>query len=197
MRAPVVLLACLFWVAGAVSAQTKTQEPPSKQGHAPEVYTGTIMALSGLLAGRPTDLAVVMGRVSTPAELLRYHQTLDEKDGQKKLADALGNEYDLGAYRLGSELSLAVKIISSEKVGNTRHVVLVGVRIPQGLESQGQLTPRDYRFVMIKLNLDEKGNGEGEYLASVKLRFNKDNVPEVADYQTQPARVLEVKAQRR
>ena len=150
------------------------------------------MALSGLLAGKPTDLAVVVGRYSTPEELQEFEEVLSKPNGQSKLAEAISNAYDLGAYRIGTELALAIKIITLKESDKGKQIMLVGGRIPQGLEMQGKLSPRDYRFVVIKLDLDAKGNGEGSYIPSAKLRFNKEHILEVEDYQTQPAPVVNV-----
>ena len=155
------------------------------------------MALSGLLAGKPTDLAIVIGRGSTAEELHKYEDILSKPDGQTVLADLIGNGYDIGAYRIGTELALAVRIIAIRDTEKGRQLFLVGGRIPQGLEHQGKFTPRDYRFTVIRLNVNAKGDGEGSYLPSAKLRFNKEHILEVEDYQTQPADVKNVHAVRR
>jgi hypothetical protein len=172
------------------------QEKPAPQGPPPEVYSGKVMAVSGVLAGKPTDVAVVIGGYTQRENLQRYEQILHGKEGQARLAEALNNENDLGAYRLGTDLALAVKLITQEKTDKGRHVFLVGTRIPQGRELQGKLGPRDYRFVVIELNLNAAGNGSGSYVSSAKLRFNKEgHYPEVDDYQTLPANIENVKAE--
>jgi hypothetical protein len=169
------------------------QQKPAQKEHEPEVYSGKIMALSGVLTGKPTDLAVVIGRYSTSEELLHYANLLSQPDGQTKLADAIDDAYDIGAYRIGMELALAIKIITARETEKGKQALLVGGRIPQGLQNQGRLGARDYRFVVIKLELDAKGNGEGSYLPSAKLRFNKNHMLEVEDYQTQPASIVNIR----
>jgi hypothetical protein len=174
-----------------VLRDASAQQKPTQKDPPPEVYSGKIIALSGLLAGKPTDLAVVIGRVSTPDELEHFEKLLDEHEGQGKLADELDKGYDIGAYRLAMDLALAIKIITVTKTEKGRQYFLVGTRIPQGRETEGKISPRDYRFVVIKLNLDEKGKGDGSYLSSVKLGF-KNHLPDVMDYQTHPANITNV-----
>ncbi len=185
----VVLAILCFALASSVASAQKAEAKEST----PEVYSGKIMALSGMLAGKPTDLAVVVGGYSRPFELERYQHIIEGKDGQSKLAETLGGEYDLGAYRLGTELALAIKLITVQETAIGRRLTLVGTRIPQGRELEGRLGPRDYRFVVITLNVDSKGSGEGSYIPSAKLRFNDKHLPEVEDYQTQPAAITKVK----
>jgi hypothetical protein len=182
----VFVCCCVLFELASANAEQKQ--------HAPEVYAGKIMALSGLLTGKPTDLAVVIGRYSTAEELKKYEQLLSSPDGQSKLAETIGDGYDIGAYRIGTELALAIKIIAVKETDQGKQVMMVGGRIPQGLEMQGKLTPRDYRFVVVKLNLDAKGNGEGSYIPSAKLHFSKDHILEVEDYQTQPAPITNIRA---
>jgi hypothetical protein len=145
------------------------------------------------LQGKPTDLVVVVGRACTPEELQSYAKIVSGPDGQAKLAEALGSAYDVGAYRLGTDLGLAVKLITiqPEKHGS-RRITLVGTRIPQGLEMQGQLAARDYRFVVIQLRLKQDGSGEGWYYHSAKIRFSPQHLPEVEDYQTQPEAIKNI-----
>jgi hypothetical protein len=176
----------------------EAQQPAEQKAPAPEVYSAKIMALSGLLAGTPTDVAIVVGRPSTLAELQRYEQALSEKDGQGKLATALESAYDVGAYRLGMDLSLAIKIVTVQQTDKGRHFVLVGIRVPLGRELTGRRSgPRDYHFTVIELDVDASGKGSGSYIPAAKLRFNKNHVPEVEDYQTAPAAVTSVHAERR
>src|SRR5262245_57561696 len=115
LRSMFVCYGVLFLFTFAAAQQTQ---------HAPEVYTGKIMALSGLLAGKPTDLAVVIGRASTDEELHKYEAILCKPDGQTLLADTIGNSYDIGAYRIGTELALAVKIITIRETEKGRQLFL-------------------------------------------------------------------------
>jgi hypothetical protein len=183
-------LAACWLTAGLLFAQPKPAAPDS--GPPPEVYSGRILATSGNLALVPTDLVVVIGRSSTPQELLHFEQLSRQKEGQGTLADSLSDSYDVGAYRLGMELALALKIITVQKTAKGREIQLIGIRIPQGREHEGKLGPQDYRFVVFKLTVDDKGNGEGQYYQSVKLRFNKNHLPEIDDYQGLPGAIVKV-----
>ena len=54
-------------------------------------------------------------------------------------------------------------------------------------------TPSEYRFTVIKLNLDGKGGGDGLFYNSAKLRFNKKHELEVEDSFSLPDDIRQVR----
>ncbi len=146
----------------------------------PGIYSGKIIDTAGVFSSSPIELAVNIGHFTTTSEMNRYEIVL-QKGGQEALADVLAGENEKGNYRFGLNLAYGAKIVALQNSDKAPHVLLVGTRIKQ----QGS-TSRDYRFTAIKLTVDSKGNGEGMFYNSVKLRFNKKHELEIEDFGSQP-----------
>jgi len=146
----------------------------------PGIYSGKIIDTAGVFSSSPIELSVKIGHFTTSGELSRYEQIL-QKGGQEALADALADENEKGNYRFGLNLAYGAKIVALQNSEKTPHVLLVGTRLKQ----KGS-TSQDYRFTAIKLNVDNKGNGDGLFYNSVKLRFNKKREIEIEDFGSKP-----------
>ncbi len=150
------------------------------------IYSGKLIDTAGLFTSSPIELSVNIDRFTTPGELRRYELIL-QKGAQDALAEALANENVKGTYRFGLDLATSVKLIVLQNSGTKPYVFLVGTRLkPRGSTSQ------DYRFTVIKLNLDSKGGGDGLFYASVKLRFNKKHELEIEDFGIKPDDIRQV-----
>ncbi len=155
----------------------------------PGIYSGKIIDTADVFSSSPMELAVNIGHFTTGSEMNRYEMVL-QKGGQDALADALADEDEKGNYRFGLNLAYGAKIVALQSSGNAPHVLLVGTRLkPKGSTSQ------DYRFTAIKLNVDSKGNGEGLFYNSAKLRFNKKHELEVEDFDPKPDDIRNVQLQ--
>jgi VWFA-related protein len=153
----------------------------------PGTYSGQIIDTAGVFASSPIELSVRIGHFTPSSTLYRYELVL-QKDGQDGLADALDNENEKGNYRFGLNLAYGAKIIVLQNSGKEPHVLLIGTR----LKRRGS-TARDYRFMAIRLNLDSKGNGDGSFYNSVKLRFNKKHELEIEDFGSKPDDIRQVR----
>jgi VWFA-related protein len=153
----------------------------------PGIYSGKIIDTAGVFPASPIDVSVKIDRFSTTGELNRYELIL-HKGGQEALADALANENDKGTYRFGLNLAYSVKAVVFENSGKTPYVLLVATRL-KGKAS----TSRDYRFTVIKLNLDSKGVGDGLFYNSAELRFNKKHELDIEDFGSKPDEIRQVR----
>jgi VWFA-related protein len=168
----------------------------------PGIYSGKIIDTAGVFTTSPVEMSVRIDRFSTTGELNRYELLL-QKGGQDGLADALGNEPDKGNLRFGLGLPYAIKLVALQQAGKTPYMYLVGTRIDSRANSvsvggRGRSTSlgtaaTNYRFTVVKLNVDSKGNGDGVYYNSAKLRFNKKHELEVEDFGSKPDDVMQVK----
>jgi len=140
----------------------------------PGTYSGQLFDTAGVFATSPIDMSVMIDHFTTMGELNLYELIL-HKGGQEALADALEKENSKGYCRFGLGLAAGVQLAALHNNGKT-YIFLVAVH----LKAQAA-TPSDYRFTVIKLNLDGKGAGEGLFYNSAKLRFNKKHELEVED----------------
>lgn len=153
----------------------------------PGIYAGKIIDTAGVFPTSPIDVSVKIDRFSTPGEINRYELVL-RQSGQEGLAEALANENDKGSYRFGLNLAYSVKMVALEDSGKGPYVFLVATR-PKRMAG----TARDYRFTVIKLNLDTKGVGDGVFYNTAAVRFNKKHELEIEDFGSQPDEMRNVR----
>lgn len=158
--------------------------PPIKPG----TYSGSLLDTAGHFGSRVINMSVQIDRYTTMADLNRFEKIL-KKGGQEALADALEGENDKGIYRVAVRLGTGIKMIIPQNSGKTPSVLLVAVR----LKRRATISSDDYRFDAIQLNLDSKGEGDGLYSDSVKLRFNSKHELEIEDRRYQSDEIRQVR----
>ncbi len=79
-------------------------------------------------------------------------------------------------YRFGLDLASGAQVAALHDSGKT-YIILVAVHL-----KVTAATPSEYRFTVIKLNLDGKDAGDGLFYNSAKLRFNKKHELEVDSF---------------
>jgi Peptidase family M28 len=152
----------------------------------PGVYLGRLFDTAGVFATSPIDVSVTIDHFTTTEELNRYEQIV-RKGGQQALADALEKESSKGDYRFGLDLASGAQVAALHNSGKT-YIFLVAVHL-----KVTAATPSEYRFTVIKLNLDGKGGGDGLFYNSAKLRFNKKHELEVEDSFSLPDDIRDVR----
>jgi VWFA-related protein len=168
----------------------------------PGIYSGRIIDTAGVFTTSPVDVSVRIDRFNTTGELNRYESIL-AKGGQEALADALDNADEKGIFRFGLSVAYGVKIIALQNSGKTPYILLVSPRANARQSMSGNsrsrssavgaaTTSNNYRFTVIKLTLDGKGNGDGLYYNTAKLRFNKQHELEIEDFGSKPDNVQHV-----
>jgi hypothetical protein len=152
----------------------------------PGVYLGRLFDTAGVFATSPIDVSVTIDHFTTTEELNRYEQIV-HKGGQQALADALEKESSKGYYRFGLDLASGAQVAALHNSGKT-YIFLVAVHL-----KVTAATPSEYRFTVIKLNLDGKDAGDGLFYNSAKLRFNKKHELEVEDSFSLPDDIRDVR----
>jgi hypothetical protein len=151
--------------------------PPVQLG----TYSGTLVDTAGFFGAHTIGVSLSIDHFSTIGELDRYEQIL-LKGGEDALADALEKANDKSTYRFGLRLAIGVKMAILQYSGTTPYVYLVAPR----LRRRASTTSDDYRFDVIKLNLDGKGQGDGLYYDSATLRFSSRHDLEIGDHRYRP-----------
>jgi len=146
--------------------------PPIKFGR----YTGTLLDTAGAYGPRTNEISMTIDRFTTAAELERMETAL-KKSGQEGLIDALDNVADAGSYRVGINLGTSAKLAVLQTTGETPSVLLVAIRA----RVRAANPINDYRFEVVQLNVNSKGDGDGRLFDKVKLRFNSKHELEIAD----------------
>ncbi len=87
----------------------------------------------------------------------------------------MNEESSKGYCRFGLDLASGAQAAALHDSGKT-YIFLVAVHL-----KVTAATPSEYRFTVIKLNLEGKGGGDSLFYNSAKLRFNKKLELEVED----------------
>ena len=165
----------------------------------PGIYSGRIIDTAGVFTDRSiVDMSVRIDRFTPTGELNRYESIL-AKGGQEDWRMRLMTQNEKGIFRFGLSVGYGVKIIALQNSGKTPYILLVSPRASArqsmggaSRRSSAATTSNNYRFTVIKLTLDAKGNGDGLYYNTAKLRFNKQHELEIEDFGSKPDTVQHV-----
>jgi len=150
-------------------------------------YSAKIVDTYGLFSTNPVDTTARIDRFTTTGELNRFELML-QKGGQDALIDAVSAAPDVGVMRFGLQLATSVKIaVLQTNKNKTPYVLLVAPRI----KARGG-TIRDFRFTVVRLDLDGKGQGDGQFYSTAKLRFHNHEL-EIEDFGSKPELIRQVR----
>jgi VWFA-related protein len=150
-------------------------------------YTGKIIDTEGLFTESPVDASARIDRFTTTGELNRFELML-QKGGQDGLVDAVSAAPDVGILRFGLQLAISVKIaVLQTRKNKTPYVLLVAPRT-----KERGATVRDFRFTVVRLDLDGNGRGEGQFYSTAKLRFRNHEL-EIEDFGSKPELIRQVR----
>jgi hypothetical protein len=171
--------------------------------HANETITGTVLSYgSGFNTRAVTSpFTLRITHETPPDEALRYLNIL-QKGGQDDLLNAIKNQ-DAGTLSVGGGLGRTLNVVTERMVNGKRRIYVVFERWTRFAEVRGGYRSLDYPFGYMELDIDPAtGKGDGTYIAAAQIRWkqnkegNNSHV-EVEDFATFPARLLNVRTQRR
>jgi VWFA-related protein len=150
-------------------------------------YTAKIIDSEGIFIASPMDTSIQLDRFTTTGELNRFELVLQNK-GQDGLAEAVSAAPDVGALRFGMQLGTGVKLVVLQHTKkSTPYILVVAPRI----HTRGG-TFRDYRFTVLRLELDGNGQGDGQFYSTAKLRFRNHEL-DIEDYGSKPELIRQVR----
>jgi len=150
-------------------------------------YSAKIIDSAGIFIASPMDTTIQIDRFTTTGELNRFELVLQNK-GQDGLAEAISAAPDLGAIRFGMQLGTGVKmVVLQHSKKNTPYILVVAPRI----HTRGG-TFRDYRFTVLRLDVDGNGQGDGQFYSTAKLRFHSHEL-DIEDYGSKPELIRQVR----
>jgi hypothetical protein len=153
----------------------------------PGAYTGRIIDTAGVFAFSPIDTIVDFTRFTSSNELYRY-ETILQKNGQEGLADALHDESDIGTLRFGVGVATSIKMVVRQESKEKKSYLLV---VATRSRRRGG-TPRDFRFTVLRLDLDGTGSGHGRFYSTARLRI-KNRELEIEDFGSPPELIQQVR----
>jgi hypothetical protein len=149
---------------------------------------GTVVGISGRMAGRSRPFSLVINRYTSPDDIARLSAAMPQ--GQDALLNAL-SKLDAGRISIGGGVGVTANAIISTPTaeGGTRLTILFQ-RTISFYELRYGARSADYKFGYAEIFLNRNGTGEGTFIAAAKVRLVNGNTWEVEDFGEFPARLM-------
>lgn len=150
--------------------------------------TGTVIGISGRLAGRSLPFKLIVNKYATPEEVQRLNAAL-QSGGQDELLKVLSNMDD-GRIQVGNNVGVpANAIISTPQEAGTKVIVLYQRNI-NFFELRYGTRREDYKFGYAEMYLSGRQAGEGTFIPAARVNLRDGNTWEVEDFGVFPARLM-------
>jgi len=177
----------LVLAAGAVQAQTSAE---------PVRLTAWAVNMGTMATGANSVVQIQIDRWSPDADRDRFLTTLIEK-GPDALLSALQKSPRLGFIKLPTTLGMDLRYARQTALEDGgRRIVVVTDRRVGFWEVRNRPRTYDYPFTLIEIRLNRDGTGVGKLALFTKITHDpKDNVLEIENYDSEPVRLQNVKAE--
>jgi len=138
---------------------------------APDVYTGVAIGTGGAAGGKSISFDFRVTRYTTDAEMESLAALLKSKGQDALLSKA--EKLDVGRVNAVGRVGNQIAIARKRQVDNQTVITIVTSRNMPFMELYNNGRSTDYPFGLLKVKLDEKGQGTGQIMAAAKLQFDK------------------------
>jgi hypothetical protein len=162
-------------------------------GNGKEVYTGTIVNVSGRMATVGFTLTLT-GRTSD--EEAQGYLSVLASDGQEGLMKAI-RKNNLGFIAATGQTRRDLLIVREAQIEGKRRIIAAFERWQRFFELRGGYRSTDYAFSIIEIFFDEKGKGSGTFIGLAQLKLDRDKKTEqlhleLENFGSFPAKVMGV-----
>lgn len=159
----------------------------AKTLRANQTVTGTVIGISGRLAGRSLPLRLIINNYTSADDADRLNSAL--RSGQDNLLSTL-SKMDAGRISVGNNVGVTANAIFATPTaeGRTKIVVLFQRNV-SFFELRAGTRSSDYRFGYAEMYLDGRGRGEGTFIPAAKVKL-EGNTWVVEDFGAFPARLM-------
>src|SRR5258705_7562708 len=169
-------------------AQKKTDERPAK-----EVYTGTIVSMSGGLLS--TGFTLTLEARTSDEEAGTYRSIL-ANEGQDDLFKAIRKNC-LGFIAATGQTRRDLLVVREGELNGQRRIIAAFERWQKMFELRGGYRPTDYPYSIIEIVFDQKGRGTGTFigLAQVQMKMDKKTERlrlEIENFGSFPSKIMGV-----
>lgn len=188
----VVALGLMLCSEAAGQSKNKTRSN-SEEGGTKEVYTGTLVNMSGRMVTVGFNLTLT-GRTSDE-EAQRELQVL-ASEGQDALIKSIRKK-DLGYIAATGQTRRDLLVVREGQLNGKRRIIAAFERWIGFWEARGGYRSNDYPFSIIEIVFDEKGKGTGTFIGLAQVRMEKDKKSEqlrleIENFGSFPAKVMGV-----
>lgn len=153
---------------------------------------GTVVGISGRLAGRALPFSLIVNRYTTPGEISELNAARPR--GEDNLLSTL-SRMNVGRIQIGNNVGVTANAIMATPWGDggTKLTVLWERNI-NFYELRYGTRSEDYRFGYAELFLDQNGKGEGTLIPAARVNLQNGNTWQVEDFGVLPARLMGLRA---
>jgi hypothetical protein len=182
---PVAVVAGLM----VLAAGARAEEAPVTTPIVHSTFVGTLLYLGDhATTGSTATLRVHVNALTSVEDVDHLADTL-EQHGENALENELGSR-DVGYLQIGERFPERLAAAYVEEIDGARHLVLITERDISAREIFANRRSADYRFRVIEITLDERGNGAGEMIPFARLRVEKDGSLGARNLDVLPSRVF-------
>jgi hypothetical protein len=178
----VTLVLCFLVAGGVLHANAY-----AKSAKANQTVTGTVVGISGRLAGRSLPFRLSINNYTSADDADRLNSAL--RSGQDELLSAL-SKLDAGRVSVGNNVGVTANAVFATPTaeGGTKLTVLFQRNVGF-YELRAGTRSSDYRFGYAEIYLDGRGRGEGTFIPAAKVKL-EGNTWVVEDFGAFPARLM-------
>jgi hypothetical protein len=182
-------LCLLCFVAGAMLLQATSVAKGQGDIPAGRDITGTVIGISGRLAGVSRPFRLRINRYTSADEVQRLNTAL-QQGGEDELMRVLSG-MEAGRIIIGNGVGLPANAIiaTPQGAGGVKLTVLYQRNIPI-FELRYGTRSSDYRFGFAELYLNSRGSNQGTLIPAARVRLKDGNTWEVEDFGEFPARLM-------
>lgn len=181
-----LLFACCSMLPLSAAAQEK--ETFSK-----EVYTGTIVNMSGRSVSTSFNLTIT---AQTSDEEAQKYLSILASQGQDDLLKAL-HKNKLGFIAATGQTGRDLLVVREAQIEGKRRVIAIFERWIRMGEARNGYRSLDYPFSIIEIFFDAKGKGSGTFIGAAQVKIVRDKKSEqlrleIENFGTFPAKIMGV-----
>jgi len=184
----IVLAACGLMLPSLAGTQKKSDEGSTK-----EIYTGTIVSMSGGLLSTGFTLTLE-GRTSD--EEAGTYRSILANEGQGDLFKAIRKNC-LGFIAATGQTRRDLLVVREGELNGQRRIIAAFERWQRMFEVRGGYRSTDYPYSIIEIVFDQKGKGTGTFigLAQVQMKMDKKTEQwrlEIENFGSFPSKIMGV-----
>lgn len=183
---PALGAAVLFGASASADARARVSNGDSYLGSVVQTNLGSRFVRFG-----DGFIHIQIDRYTSPQETQKLAALVARK-GQDELRSVLGGQ-EIGTVRIGSRLGQPIAAAWKTQEGPNERLILVVPRNVSIREVFGNRLSSDYPYTIVELDLGPDGRGEGDLIATAKLKAGRSGGLEYQDLRRLPIRILNVK----
>jgi hypothetical protein len=179
-----------------ISAQAANAQDRSSREYITGGYiTGTVVGISGRMAGRTGNFTLRINGYTTDDEARQFQSAL-QSAGQDRLLDIMRRTSEKGRLQINNRVGIPVQAILTSPTETGTKLTIIYERTVRFYEMRYGARSQDYRFGYMELFINRNGTGEGTLIPAARIRVLDNGTWEVENFGEFPARVIGVRARR-